>query len=78
MSAADPSLAQLLITDTRSGTTFLIDTGAQVSLLPRRCNSRISPPGFLVRRTKNPSDFGLMDYIPCIYLVRVGLIFLSI
>ena len=43
-----PSLPQLIVTDDRSGTPFLIDTGAQVSLLPRQHlfqrSARSSPP----------------------------------
>ena len=43
MNVEGPCPRQLLITDTRSGITFLVDTGAQVSVVPCTPVDRISP-----------------------------------
>ena len=44
MNAVDPDHpAQLLVNDDHSGRTFLIDTGAQVSLLPATAHARRHP-----------------------------------
>ena len=44
MNAVDPDHpAQLLVNDNHSGRTFLIDTGAQVSLLPATAHARRHP-----------------------------------
>ena len=44
MNAVDPDHpAQLLVNDNHSGKTFLIDTGAQVSLLPATAHARRHP-----------------------------------